>query len=119
MRVNLKYENYTFVCFKIKGMKSEKTEIQLEIINKLKDLRNVNNLSQAQICEIIDLNSVGQIGNIESPKYKHKYTLPQIYQLANYFNYSIEKIFFTENELENPTSVVINTLILKLIEYEK
>ncbi len=119
MRVILKIQNNTFVCFNIKGMKAEKTEIQLHIINKLKDLRQANNLSQAQICDIIDLNSVGQIGNIESPKYKHKYTLQQIYLLANHFNYPIEKIFLTDKELEKPTTEVVNNLILKLIDYEK
>ena len=100
-------------------MKSEKSEIQLHIISKLKDLREANNLSQAQICDIIGLNSVGQIGNIESLKYKHKYTLEQIYRLSNFFNYPIELIFLTDIELEKSTTEVVNNLILKLIDYQK
>jgi len=100
-------------------MKSEKSDFQLFIINRIKDLRQSHNLSQVEICNIIELNSVGQIGNIESPRFKHKYTLKQIYQLSQYFNVPIEKIFLTETELENTKDEIINTLILKIIDYEK
>jgi len=100
-------------------MKSEKTDFQLMIINKLKDLRQASNLSQAEISDILELSSIGQIGNIESLRFKHKYTLKQIYQLTVYFNYPFEKIFLTEAELEKTTSEVINNLVIKLIEYDK
>jgi len=119
MRVNFKVHYYIFVRFNIQKMKSEKSEIQLNIINKIKELRQADNISQAKICDIIDLNSVGQVGNIESPKYKHKYTLQQLFTLSCYFNYPIEDLFLSESELNNPVSDVINSLILKLIEYEK
>ena len=99
-------------------MIQRKTEFQIEIINKLKELRHSGNISQAQICEIIGINSLGQIGNIESPRFKHKYTLKQIYLLANYFKYPFEKIFLTDLELEKSKDEVINILILKLIAYE-
>ncbi len=119
MRVILKIDYYIFACFNIKGMKSEKSEIQLNIINKIKELRQANNISQVQICDIIDLNSIGHVGNIESTKYKHKYTLQQLFMLSKYFGYPIENLFLTEIELNNPISDVVNSLILKLIEYEK
>ena len=48
--MNLKVENNTFVCTNIIRMKSEKSEIQLHIISKLKDLRETNNLSLCDSC---------------------------------------------------------------------
>ncbi len=104
---------------KFERMKSKKTEIQLKIIHKLRYLRQYYNLSQVQICDILGLNSAGQIGNIESPKFKQKYTIQQIYKLANFFNYPVEKIFLTDKELEKSTTEVVNDLILRLIDYEK
>ena len=59
------------------------------------------------------------MGNIESPKFKHKYTIKQIHNFCNYLNFPFEKIFLEDRELEKPTSEVINALIVKLIEYEK
>jgi putative transcriptional regulator len=56
----------SFVCINTCAMKSEKSEIQLHIIDKLKKLRQTNNVSQAMICEIIEVSSAGQVGNIES-----------------------------------------------------
>ena len=108
MRVDLKIQNNTFVCFNIKRMKSEKTEIQLHIINKIKVLRQKNNISQAQISEILNLNSLGQVGNIESPKFKHKYTLKQIYQLLKEFDYPIEKFFLSDDELNKSVPEIID-----------
>ncbi len=100
-------------------MNSPKTAFQLEIIAKITHLRQKNGLTQVQIAEVLDLGSAGQIGNIESPKYPHKYTLEQIYKIVTYLNYSIETIFLTENELQKPVSEIINILFAKLIEYEK
>ncbi len=74
-------------------MNSPKTDFQLSIIAKITHLRQVHRLTQIQIAEILDLNSAGQIGNIESPKYPHKYTLEQIYIIVTYLNYPIETIF--------------------------
>ena len=97
----------------------EKTEFQLLIINKIKNLREQHKVSQAQISDIIGLNSVGQVGNIESPKFKHKYTLEQIYVLAVHFNYPVANLFLTEEELGKPASEIIDKLLLKIIAYNK
>lgn len=100
-------------------MISRKTDIQIQIVNKIRELRQEHKISQAQICDIIGLNSAGQVGNIESPKFNQKYTLAHLYLLATHFNYPIEKIFLTKEELTKNTSQVIDILILRLIEYNK
>ncbi len=100
-------------------MKSEKTTYQLLIIEKIKNLREEKNISQAQICEIIGLGSVGQVGNIESPKFKHKYTLKQLNMLADYFKIPLSNLFLNNQELLQSTDEVLQLLIDKIIDYEQ
>lgn len=100
-------------------MQNLKTDFQLSIIAKITNLRQNHHLTQIQMAEILDLSSAGQIGNIESPKYSHKYTLEQIYKISKYLGYPIEKIFLSESELENSISHVVDILFIKLIDYEK
>ena len=99
-------------------MNRVKSEYQEKVISKIKKLRMDNNVSQSQISEILSI-SPGLVGNIESYKYKHKYTLKQIYEICNYFNFSIEYIFFDLNELTTERNNIINQLIIKIIEYDK
>lgn len=49
----------------------EKTEYQINIINRVRDLRQKHGVSQAQLSTIIGV-TPGQLGNIESSKYSHK-----------------------------------------------
>ena len=52
----------------------DKTEYQLEVISRIRKLRIENEVSQVGLANLIDISN-GQIGNIESPKFQHKYTL--------------------------------------------
>lgn len=99
-------------------MNRAKTEYQEKVISKIKKLRIDNNISQAQLSEILSI-SPGLIGNIESYKYPHKYTLKQIYEICNCFNYPIETIFFDLGDINIDKDNVINLLINKIIEYDK
>lgn len=98
-------------------MNINKTEFQLEIINKLKELRLNQKFSQATISDILGLNSYGSIGNIESPKFKHKYTLKHIKLLCDEFQYPIEELFLNEDELLLGKKEYTECLINKIIEY--
>lgn len=95
-----------------------KTEYQLSIVNRLRDLRQKHNLSQAQVATSIGI-STGQMGNIETPKASHKYTIGQIYTLCNEFNISIAEIFLSEEEKKLPTKDQINILIKYIVQYEQ
>ena len=90
----------------------QKSECQIEIINRIRILRLANNVSQMSLANILDISS-GLIGNIESPKFQHKYTLKQLYAIANYFNVKLEYILTGENK-----TLDSEKLIQTLIEYD-
>ncbi|MDE6090263.1 MAG: helix-turn-helix transcriptional regulator [Duncaniella sp.] len=90
----------------------QKSECQIEIINRIRILRLANNVSQMSLANILDISS-GLIGNIESPKFQHKYTLKQLYAIASYFNVKLDYIFTEENQ-----TLDSEKLIQTLIEYD-
>ena len=97
-------------------MLNAKTGYQENVINKIKKLRLEKNISQNHISEILQI-SPGLVGNIESYKYPHKYTIKQLYLLAVYFNCKIEVFFFDEFELKG-NNIDINQFAKKIIEYD-
>lgn len=99
-------------------MEIKKTDFQIEIIGRIKEYRIDQNISQAYVSEILGLNSKGLIGNIESPKYSHKYTLKQLHILSQKLNFPLEGLFLTEDELNQDKQIIINNLIKKIIEYD-
>lgn len=95
-----------------------KTNYQFSIIGKLRAIRQEHNLSQATVASLLGI-STGQMGNIETPKAAHKYTLGQIYALCQYVHIPIVDIFLEEDEKQLPTAEQIDLFIQKLIEYEQ
>ena len=89
-----------------------KTRFQNKVILRLKKLREMSGLSQAAIASLLGI-SPGQLGNIESYKHPHKYTLSQIVKLCDKFQVSIEEIFFEKNE-----EVSARSLIDAIIKYQ-
>ncbi len=98
-------------------MQIKNTSIQETVIQRVKSLRINNNISQLQLGSILGISS-GQVGNIESPRFQHKYTLKQIYLFCEHINYPFEKIFLTDDELKE-TDNQTNLLIKKIIEYDE
>lgn len=99
-------------------MKVKKTDYQLKIINIFKELRQNQNMTQALVSDLLGINSYGQVGNIESPKFPHKYTLKQISVLCREFNYPIESVFLSEEELKLEKNELVKCLFQKLVEYD-
>lgn len=91
----------------------DKTEYQLEVISRIRKLRIENEVSQVGLANLIDISN-GQIGNIESSKYQHKYTLKQLYLIAQYFKVSMEYLLTGSNESLNSSQ-----LIEALIKYDE
>ena len=87
----------------------EKTDFQNEVVNRIRQLRIENEVSQIGLANIIEVSN-GQIGNIESPRFQHKYTLKQLYLIAKYFKVPIEYLLTVKNEELN-TENLIKTLI--------
>lgn len=83
---------------------------------KIRKLRLERNISQMALSDILDV-SDGQIGNIESPRFQHKYTLKQIYTFCTFIDYPFEKVFLSDEELASKNSIAL--LIKKIIQYEE
>lgn len=96
-----------------------KTELQLKIIYKIKELRENENISQAHLSDIIDVNTPSLVGNIESPKFNHKYTIKQIIKISEYFNYPIKRIFLSDDEISEYENcdLLLNKILIRISEY--
>lgn len=91
-----------------------KTEFQCNIIAKLKSRREELGFSQASIALYLGI-SPGQLGNIESYKRPHKYTLKQLVLLCKKLDIDITTLFINEDK----RSENLNTLIGQIIRYEE
>lgn len=90
-----------------------KTEYQNEVINRIRQLRIDNKTSQIMLATVIEVSN-GQIGNIESPKFQHKYTLKQLYLIARHFNVSVDYLLTGSKQVLDSDS-----LIKALIKYDE
>ncbi len=95
-----------------------KTDYQLTIIERIKVLRTYHNESQAKVAATLGI-SIGQVGNIETFKASHKYTLGQIYAICNNYKMSVADVFLTAEEKLLPTNEQINKLIQNIVLYEQ
>ena len=97
-------------------MHKNNTNFQDTVIQKIKKLRTERNISQSALSNILNISS-GQIGNIESPKFPHKYTLKQIYVFCQFIDYPFELIFLTTSEAKKSDSKEL--LIKKIVDYDE
>lgn len=94
----------------------KKTPYQLKIISEIRDLREDNKLSQVGLSDILDV-SYGMVGNIESHKFKHKYSLRMLKTICNEFGYPITKLFLPNKNLSESEQNIINSFVKNLIRY--
>lgn len=90
-------------------MELQKTTYQLEVVNRIKALRISKDLSQIKIANLLDVSN-GFVGNVESPKFRHKYTLKQLWILAKHFDVSLDYIL-TGKETVLLSEQIVNYLI--------
>jgi DNA-binding XRE family transcriptional regulator len=95
----------------------DKLEYQDKIIQTIKKLRIDKGISQAKMSEILGI-SRGQVGNIENPRYTHKYTLKQIDTICKHLEYPIEKIFLPKVKINAECSEAISELMKSIVRYE-
>ena len=69
--------------------KSLKSDLELFVINKVREKRTEANLSQKFIANELNV-AIGFIGHVESPKYRAKYNLNHLNKLAKIFNCAIK-----------------------------
>lgn len=72
------------------------TEIEIFVINKVKEIRNLNQISQADLADKIDVSS-GFIGKVESFKYNTKYNLNHINKISKALNISPKDLLPNKN----------------------
>lgn len=72
-----------------------KTHFQYEVISRLKKAREDKNFTQASVAKHLGI-SPGQLGNIESYKQCHKFTLAQIMKICDLLEIDIVDIFLPE-----------------------
>lgn len=94
-----------------------KSEFQLEVIIQVREMRYAQKLSQAEFAYRMDV-SYGLIGNIESYKFPHKYTLKQLVKAGEILDYDYKGFFLTDEELKLPTKAMYELLITKILEYD-
>ncbi|MBB6273144.1 transcriptional regulator with XRE-family HTH domain [Pedobacter cryoconitis] len=69
-----------------------KSEIELYVINRVREIRIHQKISQADLAIKLDL-SVGFIGHVESPNHRAKYNLNHINKLAKIFDCPFQDFF--------------------------
>ena len=79
----------------------------------IKKLREEKNYTQASIAKLLEI-SPGQLGNIESIKQEHKFTLAQILRICDELNISIESIFLPGKE-----DVETREVIKAIVKYQE
>lgn len=72
--------------------KSKKTDIELFVINKVREKRLECDMAQEDIARILDT-ARGFIGQVESSNYAAKYNLNHLQKLAKEFGCSIGEFF--------------------------
>lgn len=89
-----------------------KTDYQQQVINRIKLIRESKGFSQLAFSKLLDI-SPGQMGNIDSCKQPHKYTLKQILRICDFLEITLEEVFFADNEKCEVFSTrdVINAII--------
>ena len=90
-----------------------KTDFQNDVVNRIRQLRIDRDVSQIGLANIIDVSN-GQIGNIESPKFQHKFSLKHLDLIAKYFNVSIAFLLSGDSN-----AIDIDNLIQLLIKYDE
>lgn len=69
-----------------------KSEVDLFVINKIREKRKELEISQRGLAEILGC-SDGFIGQVESEKYNIKYSVHQVYAIAKWFDCPVSDFF--------------------------
>ena len=81
----------------MKNQETQKTSIELFVIDMVRELRNKSNISQADLAFSLGV-SPGFIGKVESINSSSKYNLNHINKLSEIFNCS-PKVFLPNKKL--------------------
>jgi len=94
-----------------------KSEYQFDIIFKIKKEREYRGLGQNIIANWLHI-STGMVGNIESIKFPHKYTLKQLEAICKHFDIPTYSLFISDTEIQSNQYDTLTLLINRITEYE-
>ena len=92
-----------------------KTEYQQFVINRIKGIRESNGITQMAFAKLLDI-SPGQMGNIESYKQPHKYTVKQILTICDSLGINIEDVLFEDG---SQRSYSVREVVCAIIRYQE
>lgn len=90
----------------------KKTDTQILILNRIKQLRVEKGYSQQQMADLLNVTN-GQIGNIESLRQPHKYTLAQMKKICDEFKISVAEL------LTDKAQCSCDELVEAIVRYEE
>ena len=91
-------------------MGNQKTELQIEIIGRIKNMRQQNGISQKDMADYLDV-TAGEIGNIESLKYKNKYTLKHLMLISKHLHVSIGELLFDKDHIREDVDAILERIV--------
>ena len=90
-----------------------KSDYQQQVISRIRVLRERKGVTQLSLANMLGI-SPGQMGNIDSCKQPHKYTIKQIMTICDMLGIGIEDVLFPDDQCTKKTySVkdVVNAII--------
>ena len=94
-----------------------KTEYQQIVINRIKRIRETKGVTQLAIAKLLNI-SPGQMGNIDSYKQPHKYTIKQIVTVCDSLGVEIEEILFP-NGFSSRRTYSVRDVVDAIIRYQE
>jgi transcriptional regulator with XRE-family HTH domain len=93
-----------------------KTEYQQKVINRIKSIREEKGVTQLAFAKLLDI-SPGQMGNIDSYKQPHKYTIKQILTICDSLGVKIEDVLLSDDF--SPKSYSVRDVVNAIIHYQE
>lgn len=93
-----------------------KSDYQQQVINRVRVLRESKGVTQLALAAMLGI-SPGQMGNIDSCKQPHKYTIKQIMTICDTLGVGIEYVLFPDDQRAKSYSV--RDVVYAIIRYQE
>lgn len=93
-----------------------KSDYQQQVINKIKALREKQGITQLAFSKLLGI-SPGQMGNIDSIRQPHKYTIKQLLTICDTLGINIEEVLFPRSAKSMTYSV--RDVVTAIIKYQE
>ena len=93
-----------------------KSDYQQQVINKIKALREKQGITQLAFSKMLGI-SPGQMGNIDSIRQPHKYTIKQLMTICDALGVGIEEVLYPSSAKSKACSV--RDVVTAIIKYQE